>query len=465
MWFEESRLNININCTDLIDDIGDGDFYTAREDEKHTVCRNGAKFILDFGCPIFDSIYQNEFEARLSLKDAVATIENSTPFAKASISAFASEKHKVAVVSARCQFTDDFSIRSTLERWGSRTFMYWYIRYSPDTSTGLSGTDAYVKKNTLCVSQQLGKMCFTVAVLPVSEYIAKLTKRNGHHVECETKPSKNLHIDFFITIATGKNAEECESKAFSNLEAAIKKGKEEIFTEHKTAWEEFWNKSFVCLPKTMDFAENLWYLNLYYGNCQMKGKYPPHFCNGIWGFYHDFVPWNLYFHYNSQHNVNSYNAANHPELMETYFNFRKNQLPIARHYASEIKKTKGVFYTDISDLTGRMIADRHELSKNCTCASQIAMLMYKHYLYTGDEKFLREAALPLMKEAGEFYLDMLYADADGRYHITDTTAYEGSPLFKDSITDLVAIRTLFTALSDLLPYEEGKMYILMNQVR
>ena len=30
LWFEENKLNININSTDLIDDIGAGDFYTKR---------------------------------------------------------------------------------------------------------------------------------------------------------------------------------------------------------------------------------------------------------------------------------------------------------------------------------------------------------------------------------------------------------------------------------------------------
>ncbi len=190
----------------------------------------------------------------------------------------------------------------------------------------------------------------------------------------------------------------------------------------------------------------------------MKGKYPPHFCNGIWGFYHDFVPWNMYFHYNTQHGFNSFNGANHPELMDTYIRFRRNQLTIAKKYAEEIKETKDAFYTDICDMKGRMVADKIELSKNCTCGAQIAMLMYKNYLYTGDELFLKNTALPVMAEVGGFYLDMLKKGDDGKYHIEGTTAYEGSPLFDDSITDLVAIRSLFGALTKVLPEKEGKIY-------
>lgn len=213
---------------------------------------------------------------------------------------------------------------------------------------------------------------------------------------------------------------------------------------------------FVTLEN--DFVENLWYLNLYYGNSEMKGKYPPHFCNGIWGNYHDFVPWNMYFHYNTQHAFNSYNATNHPELMETYFNFRSGQLDKAKHYAKEIKGTNGAFITDISDMLGRLVADDKELSKNCTCGAQIAMLMYKNYLYTGDKQFFTKKALPFMKEIGLFYLDMLKPGDDGLYHIYDTTAYEGSPPFDDCITDLCAIRALFSALIRESDSEESAVY-------
>ena len=459
LWFEENKLNININSTDLIDDIGAGDFYTKREDETHAVCRNGAKLSVDFGCPIFDSIYQSGFEARLSLKNATATIENQTPFSSNKITAFASEKSKVAIVSVNTEGTDEMSLRSALERWGSRTFMYWYIRFSPNNSAGLSGTKSGIFGKTFYVSQELNGMCFTVAVMPLSDCAVNTKKRNKHSAECETECRKEINIDYYITLATGKTTEETEKEAYNNLKNAVKQGKEEIYKEHLAMWEEFWNKSFISLPEDMDFAENLWYLNLYYGNCQMRGKYPPHFCNGVWGFYHDFVPWNMYFHYNTQHSINSYGGANHPELCKTYFNFRNNQLPKAKIYAREIKNTKGAFFTDISDLKGRMIANNAELSKNCTCGAQIAMLMYKNYLYTGDINFYENTAMPFMKEIGKFYLDMLYIGSDGKYHITDTTAYEGSPLFADSITDLSAIRALFNVLVNILPTNEAEVYI------
>ena len=56
--------------------------------EEVTVCRGGADLTLEMGCPAFETIFQNEFEARLSLHDAVGMIYSDTPFCKTDISAF-----------------------------------------------------------------------------------------------------------------------------------------------------------------------------------------------------------------------------------------------------------------------------------------------------------------------------------------------------------------------------------------
>jgi hypothetical protein len=187
----------------------------------------------------------------------------------------------------------------------------------------------------------------------------------------------------------------------------------------------------------------------------MKGKYPPHFCNGVWGFYHDFVPWNCYFHYNAQLGYFPLETANHPELTLTYHNFRRSQLDSAKHFARTVKNSKGAFYTDVSDYKGRFTKNTKD---NCTCGSQIAMSMYQHYLYTNDQEFLDNIALPVMLETAEYYLDNLKLSDDGYYHIYQTQGYEGSPLFNDSITDHVMIRTLFSALITVLPCDKAKVY-------
>lgn len=446
LHLSEEKLHININHTDLVDDIGKGYFNEIREDETHTVVRNGAEFSIDFGCPVFSGIYQDNFESRISLKDATSKIKAETPFLKTKVDAFVSETEKCAIVSLELTSEEEMLLRADLKRWGSRSFMYWHLRYSPDITIGLSKTEAKAVDDLVLVSQKLNGCTFAVAVLPDTEKNCEIKVVGKHKAEIEFGREKVKNVDFYISVGIGKTREEAEKEAISNVNSAKEKGREVVYKEHKKAWEFFWNKSYVALSKEDDFIENLWYLNLYYGNSEMKGKFPPHFCNGIWGSYHDFIPWNLYFHYNTQHTFNSYNSANHPELMDVYCNFRRGQLNIAKKYAKQFKGTRGAFYSDISDVMGRMVGVDHELSCNCTCGSQIAMLLYKNYLYTGDKKYFEEVALPVMKEVGEFYLDMLKIGEDGLYHIYSTTAYEGSDSFDDCVTDLVMIRVLFSAL-------------------
>ncbi len=198
IWFEEDRLILNLNHTDLTDDTADGDFYYKREDETHTVCRNGGKFSLDFGCPIFGEIYQNDFEARLSLKDATAKISGKTPFSDISAEAFSSESAGVTVLSVQFDTTEEMRLRACLERWGSRTFQYWYIRYAPDASIGISGTDSSVTDSGICVSQQIDKEYFAIAVIPVTSNDFE-TKRNGKHKsQIEFESTEKVNVDSIL---------------------------------------------------------------------------------------------------------------------------------------------------------------------------------------------------------------------------------------------------------------------------
>ena len=88
----------------------------------------------------------------------------------------------------------------------------------------------------------------------------------------------------------------------------------------------------------------------------------------------------------------------------------------------------------------------------------IAMAMYRHWRMNGDETFLHDTALPVMRGAAEFYLGMLQKETDGLYHIHGTTAYEGTPLFHDTLTDLVMVRALFGALMRYASPEEKTLY-------
>lgn len=456
LWLSEDTLHVQINNTDLIDDIAEGKELCEGKDETASICRNGALLDIHMGGPVFETIYQKRFESRLSLADATASIDAETPWAHAKIQAFASEKTKTAILHVEAEYQEAMSLRAELSRWGSRSFMYWYGAYRDDTSIGLGGTEAALIDGCMCITQKLQGNNFCVAVKPVDDAAIKMRRSSSRGVEAVFADTPHVSHTYYITIAAAETLDAARMKALQQIRDAETEGAEALYQQHAKSWADFWDRSYVSLPEKQDYVENLWYLNLYYANCHMRGEYPSKPWNGVWGTFHDFVPWNCFFHYNNQLATFPLEAANHSELTETYYSFRRRQLPQAQSFAEKYKNSRGAFYTDVCDYKGRINPGTKD---NCTCGAQIAMGMYQHYCYTQDETFLKETALPVMCGAGEFYLDQLKLAEDGYYHIYGTEGYE-SPFFlmDDSITDLAMIRALFAALIAVLPESEAAAY-------
>lgn len=61
-------------------------------------------------------------------------------------------------------------------------------------------------------------------------------------------------------------------------------------------------------------------------------------------------------------------------------------------------------------------------------AGWLAAHYYEHYRFTGDERFLRERALPFMVEALRFYEDFVVEDEKGRFRIYPSVSPENTPL-------------------------------------
>lgn len=447
---EADRLHIQVNKTDLWDDTHTSDpYFCTMETENLTCCRHGARLTLDFGAPVLEMLYQNRYEGRISLYDGTAHITSDTPLAKTDLTAFVSEASSVAVIDLALDYAEEMPFAAVLQHFGSRTEWFWYSSFRPGTQFGLDGTASEIGSGIMHITQQLNGSAFCVALLPVTTDTPRLKTAGKHTVRADFDEAATHRVTFYIAIGTAETLSDAVKEADTAVLSAAALGYQAIFAEHSRRWAAFWEKSYVSLP--FDYLENLWYLNLYYGNSQMKGKYPAHFCNGLWGFYHDFVPWNHFFHYNMQLACFPLEEAGHPELLDTYFDFRVKQLPLAQAYARNLKQKNGAFYGDVCDRLGR--GDRG-VSENCTCGTQIAMMLYKHYLFSGDRDYLETKALPVMRACADFYLDALTLGEDGYYHILGTTGYEGSPLLDDSITDYAAIRALFSALCTILPTEE-----------
>ena len=458
IWLEKDGVHIHINKCDLWQDAPPGvtwndECYCSGHEEELTCVKHGGEITLKLSCPAFEYLYQKAFTFRLSLAEAAVYLNSETPFGGVKARAFAEN----GVTALSCELTaaegDAPAVR--LSRWGSRTLWRWYAmqKFAPETS--LNGTGAAAETDTLYITQELDPTKFCVALRIV--HTPAVPRRVNSHTAEFTLPQATAHrFTLYWTVKTGATVPDAKAACTEALDEAQTRGEEALFAAHKAAWAAFWERSYMALPD--DYLENIWYLYLYYMNSESRGAYPPHFTSGLWGFYHDYIPWNYYFHYNEQHMYAPLDAAGHGELAQCYYALRKNGMEKNRSFAAIVKGTRGLFLHDVTDRYGRG-AEYHHM--NCAPGAQAAMQMWRHWRFTGDRAFLRETALPFMRESVVFYLDMLQKEADGLYHLHGTSAYESNETADDVCTDFTMIRTLFPTY---LPFADEPLRTQMQDV-
>jgi len=440
LWTTERELVFAINKCDTFDDDDPGP-YRNRE-EKNTATRHCGRLVVDFGCPVFDLLYLKNFVGRLEMATAVATLESTTPFATASAEAYLSAPHRVLALKCRVRGNEPVAPRVTLERWGSRHLKHWYMNVNRDPALGLEGTATRIQRGRIVIRQQLRALFFVVAaqLVPDGGVSADPRKLHSRAGEVALPAAGEAGFKVYVTAVTSENDPDPEAAVHRILDRAIAEGETAIRRAHEEDWRKFWSASMVDLPEK--HLENIWHLTLYFANSSSRGAYPPHFCNGLWGWQHDFVPWAAYFQWNMQDYIWPLAAQNHAELALPWFRYRRNSLPHAMSYAAEVLKKPGAFYADVANRKGyNALGPTNDNNK--TAGAQTALDMWRYYAFTRDERFLREIAWPVIREVTRFHASLLVLSEDGRYHIHQTSAYEGSPLFDDTITDLAMIRGLF----------------------
>jgi alpha-L-fucosidase 2 len=140
-------------------------------------------------------------------------------------------------------------------------------------------------------------------------------------------------------------------------------------------------------------------------------------------------PWNADYHVNINLQMNYWLAetTNLPELMTPYFDFVDSLVEpgkIAAQKIGGVDKGWTLFLnTNIWGFTG--VIEWPTAFWQPEAAAWLAQHYYEHYLFSGDEKFLRERAYPLMKGAAEFWLAFLVRDPrDGKLIVSPSFSPE-----------------------------------------
>jgi len=121
IWNSKNGIEVQINKNDLLD---------QPNREAGATLRGGARLSIDLGAPGFEWLYLDDFDGRLSLKNAEVSFRSVTPFVSNEIKSWVSANKNVWFVQINSNSTDDNGmgnkVRVSLERYGSRAFPGWY---------------------------------------------------------------------------------------------------------------------------------------------------------------------------------------------------------------------------------------------------------------------------------------------------------------------------------------------------
>lgn len=442
VWCDDRRIIIAFNKCDLWEDAAFGAFcnWKPEQEESSTTLRHGCRIIIDFRVPIFDAFYLKNFEARLRMQDGCAVLRLECPFGALEASFFITYEGSVLCAKVKTDFEEDDGIAITMERYGSRSYAHWYYFHERNPELGLPGTEAWTRDNCLMISHQLNTGTFFCALRPEAEELR--TFRRTSHMVSARADSCPKELNFYALITSPFEQQGNEEFALETLKQASLKGFDALLAENERCWKAFWEKSFIETDD--DYLDNLWHLTMYYSCAGQRGRYPGRFINSLWNWNRDVQPWNFYFHWNQQEVYWGLNAAGHHELCESYLNYRFDGMEHSREDAERLFGVKdGLFVSDVCDRRGyNSEGEKH----NHTPVGEIALDFWRQYQYTGDEKFLREKALPYLLGAARFFTSLFVLEPDGCYHARCGTCYEGSDLFYDGITELTMGKMLFDAV-------------------
>ncbi len=157
-----------------------------------------------------------------------------------------------------------------------------------------------------------------------------------------------------------------------------------------------------------------------------KGSLPANL-QGVWNRTNT-PPWNDDYHVNINLQMNYWLAetTNLQETLPPFFDFVDSLVAPGQVAAKQILGAKGwtlFLNTNVWGFAG--VIEWPTAFWQPEAGAWLAQHYYEHYLFSGDKKFLRERAYPLMKGAAQFWLDTLVKDPrDGKWVVSPSFSPE-----------------------------------------
>lgn len=169
---------------------------------------------------------------------------------------------------------------------------------------------------------------------------------------------------------------------------------------------------------------------------------------GIWtGTFEPAWSGDFTFDTNVQLSIASALSSNLTEGLHGLFRLVKELLPDFRENAKKYYGCRGIMVPAHAGNTGKHVHWNQEWPLHFwTCgAGWVGHWFYQYYVYTGDELFLREEAVPYLEEVALFYEDFLIEDPDGTYRFCPSYSAENG-CADNATQDIAVAKEVFTNL-------------------
>lgn len=221
----------------------------------------------------------------------------------------------------------------------------------------------------------------------------------------------------YYTLVTTDDDEDYIAYGKKMLLNAAQCGGERLFALHKKEWGKYWRKSRITTGDRLldDTYKKSWYL---FKCCSGKGGYPMPL-QGVWTADNDCLPpWKGDYHHdtNTELSYQSYLKANRLEEGVVFVDYLWKLKPTYEKFAKEFFGVNGLLIPSCSTLDGKAMGGWAQYSLSPTMTIWAAQNFDEYYLYTGDEKFLKERAYPFFKETGSAIKSLL-TEKNGKLYL------------------------------------------------
>jgi alpha-L-fucosidase 2 len=192
---------------------------------------------------------------------------------------------------------------------------------------------------------------------------------------------------------------------------------EALRRSHEDWWREWWQASWLTLPDAM--LENLWFVEMYKLGSSSRPGGLPITLQGLWTADGVMPPWSGDYHMdmNVQETYWPVYTSNHLDAGLPLYDAFSKCIPRWREECEKFFGFEGIWSTCAIAYDGSHVHGYHGVEYWPGNAAWLAHHYWLHWLYSRDDEFLAEQALPMMRGAMQTYMNLLEEDEDGTLHL------------------------------------------------